>query len=498
MKSFINFLLDLNVWVMFLFSVLGAVLFSVLLGFILNALFYDGTNNLLMLGAIVIPAIDAPVFIILLIILIREHRKLRSELDHRVKERTLELEIAYKQLSQEIKERKEIEKRLLHAHKMESIGTLAGGIAHDFNNILSSVIGFTELSLDEVEKGTKLEENLQEVYIAGKRARDLVKQILTFARQAEEEVKPIQISTIAKEVLKLLRSSIPTTIDIRGNITSNALIMGDPINIHQILMNLCTNASYAMEKGGVLEVRLEDVSIDGNSEIFNGQKVGHYVKLTISDTGSGIPEENIESIFEPYFTTKPVGEGTGMGLAMVHGIVKKYGGGILVKSEVGKGSVFSVFFPITECEDVSLKYQTRMLPSGSERILLVDDELPIVKMECQALESLGYEVSTRTSSIEALALFHARPDDFDLVITDMTMPNMTGDELASEMMAIRPDIPVILCTGYSKQISPENIADLGIKALAYKPMIKSEMVETVRKVLDDAKRMSTENSFPQV
>ena len=250
MKSLINFLMNVNVWLIFAISVAGAVLFSIFLGLLLNYFFYDGTNNLLMLGAVLIPAIDAPIFIILLIISIKELRISREKLDQRVAERTRDLETAYSQLRREIKEKKEIEKKLLHSHKMEAIGTLAGGIAHDFNNILSSVIGFTELSLDDVEKGTPIEENLQEVYVAGVRAKELVKQILIFARQTEGENRPIRVDTIVTEVLKLLRSSIPSTIEIQSRIESRSSIMGDPINVHQILMNLCTNASYAMEKGG--------------------------------------------------------------------------------------------------------------------------------------------------------------------------------------------------------------------------------------------------------
>jgi PAS domain S-box-containing protein len=385
------------------------------------------------------------------------------------------------------KEQIAAEAKLQQALKMESIGTLAGGIAHDFNNILSSIIGYTELSLDDVDRNTVLADNLREVYTAGLRAKDLVKQILTFARQADEEFKPVQVDNIVKEALKFLRSSVPTSIEIRQNIESDSLIMADPTQVYQIVMNLCTNAAQAMdEKGGVLSVGLTDVRHDaGFTKTDEDLNPGNYLKFSVSDTGSGIPPEVMKSIFDPYFTTKAPEEGTGMGLATVHGIVKNYGGEIMVESEVEKGSTFTVYLPITKKRTGAAPYRKEELPSGTERILFIDDEAPIAKMGGQTLERLGYTVSIRTSSIEALELFRSKPNDFDLVITDMTMPNMTGDKLASELMNIRSDIPVILCTGYSKKISDETALEIGINAFAYKPIIKLELAKTVRKVLDD-------------
>ncbi len=387
------------------------------------------------------------------------------------------------------KERIAAEAKLQQASKMESIGTLAGGIAHDFNNILSAVIGYTELSLDEVEGNTILEENLKEVYSAGLRAKELVKQILTFARQTDNEIKPVQVDIIVKEALKFLRSSIPTTIEIRQNIQSDSLIMGDSTQVHQILMNFCTNAVQAIgEKSGVLTVDLTDVRLDADfTKSYENFIPGDYLKLAVSDTGPGISPEIIASIFEPYFTTKAPGEGTGLGLSTVHGIVKQYGGDIMVDSEVGKGSTFNVYLPITKKRTITRPYQAEALPAGNERILIVDDELPIAKMGRQILEKLGYSVTMRTGSVEALELFRSKPDDFDLVVTDMTMPNMTGDQMAIELMKIRPDIPVILCTGYSKEISDDSAASIGIKAFAYKPIVKADFAKTVRKVLDEAK-----------
>ncbi|HKI49809.1 MAG TPA: PAS domain S-box protein, partial [Desulfobacteria bacterium] len=385
--------------------------------------------------------------------------------------------------------RRRLETQLQQAQKMESIGTLAGGIAHDFNNILSVIIGYAELALDDVDKDSLIENRLQEIYSAGNRAKELVKQILAFARQSEEKVKPIQVDTIVKEVLKFIRSSIPTTIEIEQNIVSKSLIMGNSTQVHQILMNLCTNAAQSMENdGGILKVSLTDVTFEGatNRKDLN-LKSGDYLKIEISDTGTGIAPDIVGSIFEPYFTTKAPGEGTGMGLAMVHGIVETYGGKITLDSTRGKGTTFAVYLPISGKRQADRPYKTDESPMGTERILFVDDEATIAGMGSQVLERLGYFVTMRTSSLEALELFRSKSEEFDLVITDMTMPNMTGDQLAMELMAIQPNIPVILCTGYSKKISDESASEIGIKAIAYKPIVKAELAKTVRKVLDEVK-----------
>jgi PAS domain S-box-containing protein len=388
----------------------------------------------------------------------------------------------------DITDRKRMETNLQQAQKLESIGNLAGGIAHDFNNILSAVLGYTELALDDVQRGSHLEGNLQEIFTAGKRARDLVKQILAFARQSDAERKPIRVDTIAKEVLKLIRSTIPSTIEIREEIESRSLIMGNPSQVHQLLMNLCTNSAQSMEDvGGILKVDLIDVEHSIKTPLpLPELKSGDYIKLTVSDTGPGISPDIIDSVFEPYFTTKGVGEGTGMGLALAHGIVESYGGKITVDSELGKGTVFLIYLPITKKRENYRPNEKEELPSGTEKILFVDDELPIAKMGSQILERLGYQVTVRTSSDEALELFRSKPGDFDLVISDMTMPNMTGDELAMELIAFRPNIPVILCTGYSKKISEETAFEIGIKAFAYKPLVKSDLAKTIRKVLDES------------
>ncbi|BHH84535.1 hybrid sensor histidine kinase/response regulator [Desulforhopalus sp. 52FAK] len=386
-------------------------------------------------------------------------------------------------------ERKSLENQLLQAQKMESIGTLAGGIAHDFNNILSAILGYTELAIARVQSDKNLVDDLREVYSAGIRAKDLVQQILAFSRQSEETMKPIQIDIIVREVLKLIRSSTPTTIEIRQNITCDSIIMGNTIQIHQIMMNLCTNAVHAMEKsGGILGVALQDVSIDALSPMINeGLQPAEYVRIKVSDSGTGIAPDAIKSIFDPYYTTKAQGEGTGLGLSLVHGIVEKSGGKVRVESQLGIGTTFSVYLPITKKRQVQQSFEQEELPKGIERILFVDDEAPLARIGGRVFESLGYTVTIRTSSIEALELFKSKSKDFDLIITDMTMPNMSGDALAIECMAVRPDIPIILCTGYSKKISAESASEIGFKAFIYKPFVKKDLAETVRGVLDLAK-----------
>ena len=423
-----------------------------------------------------------------------ELKKHQEDLEILVKERTVDLTQANQELQQEIIERKKAEEdrgrlevQLLQAQKMEAIGTLAGGIAHDFNNILSSVLGYTEFALDDAEEGTRLRKNLQTVFSAGERARDLVQQILIFSRQGEKTFDPIQVKLITKEVLKLLRSTLPTTIEIRQDFQSDSLVSGDPSKIHQVLLNLCTNADHAMRrKGGILEVTLVDVELDS---LFTARhpdmKPGTHLRLMVKDTGCGISPHILDRIFDPFFTTKDKGEGTGMGLSVVHGIVKAHGGAITVQSELGEGAIFNVFLPVTEKTIKREAPIEKPIPTGTERVLVVDDEENLVDMGRQMLEGLGYEVVTRTSSIEALELFKTRPDRFDLVITDMTMHNLTGDKLALKLAKIRPDIPIILSTGFSHEITEEKAKEMGIKAFLFKPILKRVMAETVRRVLDE-------------
>jgi CheY-like chemotaxis protein len=370
---------------------------------------------------------------------------------------------------------------------MEAIGTLAGGIAHDFNNILSAIIGYSELALREVSEETKLYSYVQGMRKAGKRARNLVSQILSFSRRSEEERKSIQIAPILKESLKLLRASLPATIEIRqdlGNQLGN--IMADPTQIHQVMMNLCTNAAHAMrEKGGVLEVSLESVDLDTFFATQHPELVsGKYLKLTVSDTGCGMTMDVMGKIFDPYFTTKEKGVGTGLGLAVIQGIIKSHGGTITVESNPGMGSTFTIFLPVIDDEEsLSITSTFTFLPMGTERILYVDDEQELVDIAKEMLESLAYEVVGTTSPVKALELFTANPEKFDLVITDMAMPKMTGVELAKECMGIRPDIAIILCTGFSEAVTEEEAKAMGIRAFLLKPIFKDKLALTITQVL---------------
>ncbi len=390
----------------------------------------------------------------------------------------------------DVTDKKRLEARLTQAFKMEAIGTLAGGIAHDFNNILSPIILYTEMLLEDTSSDNPLRFNLEEILSASMRAKGLTKQILTFSRQTEQERIPLLINPIIKEALKLLRSSFPSTIKIRQNIEAEGgVVLADPTQIHQILMNLCTNAAHSMRiKGGLLEVGLADVDLYSEGAVrISNLKPGQYVKLTVSDTGTGMESNVKERIFEPYFTTSGKGEGTGLGLAVIHGIVKSYGGTITVDSEPGRGTVFEVFLPKIEKHISSKPAFTVQVPGGTERVLLIDDEPSILEALQQMLERLGYKVDARRSSIEALKVFRAAPDEFDLVITDYTMPEMTGADLAKAVMDIRPDVPVILCTGFSEQIDERKSKAIGIRAFVMKPIVVEEMAATVRKVLDSKK-----------
>ncbi len=396
-------------------------------------------------------------------------------------------------------EKRNLEAQLQRAQKTEAIGTLAGGIAHDFNNLLAVIIGYTELAMGGVPADSLTYSNLDEVLKAGLRAKDLVQQILTFTRGGEEERGPVQIDLIVKEALKLLRSSLPTTIEIRRDIASANMVFGDATQIHQVLMNLCANASHAMnDKGGVLEVRLRNADFgvrsvelgeDKEHSTFRNPKSeiepepGSYVDLSVRDTGCGIAPENLDKIFDPYFTTREIGRGTGLGLAVVHGIVRKFAGTITVESEVGKGTTIHVYLPAIKRQVAKEPKEIEPLPTGDERILFVDDEQAMADMGKQMLGVLGYDVVSRTSSVEALELFRVKHDRFDVVITDMTMPNMTGDKLAKEMIKIRPDIPIILCTGYSERISEEKAMAMGIRGFAMKPLVMLNLAKIIRKVL---------------
>ena len=381
---------------------------------------------------------------------------------------------------------KRLESQLRQAQKMEAIGTFAGGIAHDFNNILGIILGYTDLAIAKINRDDPLLDDLQEVSRAGMRARDLVQQILTFSRQAEHTKQPVQYHMIVKETLRFLRSSLPAGIEIRHKITSDARVLADPTQLHQVLMNLCANAKHAIgDKGGVLEVSLTEVQLDRDFTAGNqGSATDPYLKLTVADSGKGMSADVLEKIFVPFFTTKGKEEGTGLGLAVVHGIVQSCGGFVTVDSAPGKGTTFSVFLPVIEALDRVQPEFKSALPAGSERVLFVDDEKLLTEIGKQMLESYGYRVTCRTSSVEALALFRAKPDQFDLVITDLAMPNLSGLELAAEMIGLRPEIPVILCTGFSERITLARAEAAGIKSFMLKPVSLEDLIRTSRKVLD--------------
>ncbi|MBW2199274.1 MAG: PAS domain S-box protein [Deltaproteobacteria bacterium] len=388
----------------------------------------------------------------------------------------------------DLTEQKFLESQLRQAHRMEAIGTLAGGIAHDFNNILFPIVGFTEIAMDDLPEDSTARKSLNQVIKNAMRAKDLVLQILTFSRQHDYELKPLKVQLVVKEALSLIRSSLPATIEIRQKIDKHCgTVMADPTQIHQIIMNLCTNAYHAMaETGGTLEVILSEVELTADGLTGLDMDPGAYLCLKMGDTGHGMDQAVVERIFEPYFTTKEKGKGTGLGLAVVHGIVKSYGGDIRVSSEPDKGAVFTIYLPlIKEVFDTSETVTDEKLPTGHEQILLVDDEKQIVFMEKQILEYLGYQVTARTCSIEALATFREQPLKYDLVITDMIMPNMTGDKLSVELMNIRPDIPVILCTGFSEKMPKERANAMGIHGFLMKPMALYDLAKTVRDVLDN-------------
>lgn len=394
-------------------------------------------------------------------------------------------------VARDITEQKKIKEQLLQAEKLEAIGTLTGGIAHDFNNILSAILGYTQLSLLDHDITPTLKDNLLHISKAGERAKDLVAQILTFSRKSNVMRRPILISPIIKEALKLLHVTIPKTIEIREDIaTSHCKIMADPIEIHQVIMNLCTNSFHAMEdESGVIEVSLVPITIEARkARRVRDLHPGEYLRLTVSDTGKGMEKKLQSRIFDPFFTTKEQGKGTGMGLSVVHGVIRHCGGAITVKSDPGKGAAFEIFFPVVEHEkEQETGEDDNLLVKGSGLILYVDDEPDLVKLGKNLLEYLGYSVVTASSGSDALVLFREKTDKFDAVVTDQTMPNMPGNILAEELMRIRPDIPIILCTGHSTLVSEKQALKAGIKAYLIKPISIKILGDTLHMVIDEAK-----------
>ena len=395
----------------------------------------------------------------------------------------------------DISERKRSEEEKLNllaslqqSQKMEAVGTLAGGIAHDFNNILAIILGNAELASDDIPDWNPASKSLKEIHRASIRAKDMVRQLLAFSRKNDEESKPLDIAPIIKESMKMLRTAIPSSIEFKQHISDDPCrVMGDAAQINQIVMNLVTNAADAMsEEGGLLDVTLENTILQEEKACFDWMlSSGQYVRLRMKDTGEGIEPEIMDRIFEPYYTSKEIGKGTGMGLSVVHGIVKRHGGGIRVESELGKGTAFEIYFPALVEMIEEEKELDGEIKGGSERILFVDDEASIVKLNHQRLESLGYRVKSTTRPLEALEWFRADPDQFDVIITDMTMPKMVGDKLTKEILAIRPDMPVIICTGYSERISADNAEALGARKYIEKPIEIRELAASLREVLEE-------------
>jgi len=416
-------------------------------------------------------------------------------LEKRVQERTQQLLNANLDLKKEIeirqkfeRERAELEKQLFQLQKMETIGTLAGGIAHDFNNILTPILGYTDMAREELPEESNLRFDIEQINNAALRGKDLVQQILTFSREVDFEKKPIQLQPIIAEALNLLKASLPPSVVIKQYLDPGiGTVLADPTHIHQIVMNLCTNANHAMMKtGGILEVKLDAVRIDQKSaEKVPNLKKGDYIRLKISDTGYGMDIKTQERIFEPFFTRKEVGSGSGLGLSVVHGIINNYGGAIVVDSAPGEGTSFTIYLP-KYGEDPSGSNKSDKKPiKGNEHILFVDDEPEIIFMGKKMLETLGYKVTIKSDSISALEEFKNSPKKFSLLITDQNMPGIKGTELASMMKKIRRGLKIIIITGYADNLSEDALSRYGVSEVILKPMILDDFSKIIRRVLDN-------------
>jgi signal transduction histidine kinase/ActR/RegA family two-component response regulator len=430
-----------------------------------------------------------------------EHKRAEianQQLEQTVQKRTAMLAQANEELRTEIQahrqldhEKKQLENQLRQAQKMEAIGTLAGGIAHDFNNILAAIMGHTELALMQLDQKDNAQKYLSEVLNASDRAKELVAQILSFSRHGDQKLKPMQISSIIKEALRLIRSTLPTTVQIEKQIEfPDSIVVGNPTQIHQIMMNLCTNAAHAMKKtGGTLSVQLQSMDVPADAEEFASEgstnlPPGRYVRLVIADTGHGIAPHLLNRIFDPYFSTKEKDVGTGLGLAVVQGIVQNHGGVIEVESTIGVGTRFFIYLPRVESEIKPELAALQSIPTGNESILFVDDDPTLAELGGKLLRTLGYSVVTETDPNKALARYMEHPGSFDLIITDLIMPGLTGDALAARILEDQPGMPIIVCTGFSERHGETEILAAGIRGMLYKPMTIYKMANVIRQALD--------------
>ncbi len=411
-------------------------------------------------------------------------RKVHNDLELRVQARTQDLEKAYQKVLEEMAQKNALADQLRQAHKMEAMGTLAGGIAHDFNNILAAIIGFTEMAIDDVPDRPLVEKNLQKVMTSATRARELVKQILAFSRKTKYERETLALTPVVQETVQLLRASIPATVDVTLSVTATSdTVIAAPVEVQQVVMNLATNALLAMQdRKGSLEIALSDTDFEPDASTLDATS-REYLQIMVKDTGVGMSPEVMKRIFDPFFTTREVGTGSGMGLAMVYGIVKDLGGSIAVESEPGQGSTFRIFLPKAKVETREEMKQA-VLPRGTERVLFVDDEAMLLEWGGETLQRLGYAVTAVADARQALEIFSADPSLFDLVITDQAMPQMPGSDLCSELLRIRDDIPVILCTGHSETVSPEKAREIGVREFLMKPVKRQELASVIRRVLD--------------
>jgi PAS domain S-box-containing protein len=414
--------------------------------------------------------------------------KVREELEERVLQRTAQLSDAYDELQKEVEDHKKTEEALRQAHKMEAIGTLAGGIAHDFNNLLAAIMGFTEMVIEDLPDGGEEERKLRHVLKSAHRGKDLIRQILAFSRKSDYVRDVMSLTPLIQETIQLLRASIPATIKIVFTTTATSdTVLASPTEIQQVLMNLATNASLAMrDKGGILEINLNDIDFQPDTPTFDPNIApGEYIQLAVKDTGSGMAPEVMKRIFEPFFTTREVGKGTGMGLSVVYGIVTDLHGTVTVESKPGAGSIFRVCLPKIKSDVKSESKKADDNSGGSERVLFIDDEKLLVEWGQAALTRLGYKVTSMTDSAEALKIFSADPSQFDLVVTDQTMPGLTGIQLARKFLAFRQDIPIILFTGHSEVATREEAQAIGVKEFLAKPFGKQELAGAIRRVLDN-------------